>query len=1021
MKHICILTIMTVLFSCRSIQVPNVVYPSGGTPNDRFAAQEVQRYIYLRTGVLPALQPISSDTEIPSPAVIIGTKLQDVPWVTGITPSDSITMSKLGKEDFLLKKTGNQRFIVSGGSDVATLYGAYRFAELMGVRFYLHGDVVPDERLSSFEFPDTTERHSPLFDVRGILPFHDFPEGPDSWNERDYNHCFNQMVKLRMNFFGLHTYPENKLHAEPTVWHGLKEDVMKNGDVSYSYPSTYANTLRPVRNWGYEPAKTSDFTCGASMLFDNDVFGADVIRGAEPFPYSPDSMNLVFNRTLDMLQKTFRNGAGTGIRYCVGTETPVIIPERVKERMKALGIDPASDEGVRRIYEGTFSRLAQHLPVSWYWLWTPEHWTWRNPSDEMFNETIRDIRLAVETIEGIRRPFDIALSGWVLGPPADRSAFDKHMPVWAPISCINRSLGYEWIEPGFRNLNPQRPKWAIPWLEDDKGLTSAQLWAGRMRRDASDAYINGCNGLIGIHWRTKGIASNISALAQAAWNQDWNPELGQPYELPVNTSDVRTGGQSANASQAPVAGNCDIPVYQTCRYNMKGYDIKVPNGQYEVTLMFCENYYNETGKRVFDVHIQQKKVASGIDVFAAVGKHQPYDRSFPGVTVDDGSLKIDFITRADFPFVSGIVIKGKTKGDNQFEGEAYERRINAGGGAYADFEADLPNKGSYSNARKRDLDASDFYADWAVANFGKEVAGQVASILTRLDGAPYISGNADIATMPRPASWIDGPGNITPSTTPWSEESRKYLFADSLEQLSSSIEGAGSRERFAYLLNTYRYVRAMGRLGCARGQLDVAMEQAGRMQDSLQRMNFCKQTVLPLRCGLIPLWNEMMQYLLETVDTPGEIGTVCNIEQHTRLRAQFLTLHDEKLARWTGEHLPKEAMPGGTYTGTPRIIVPTVENIVREGESYVLKIILLDPGKTGRPKVYFRPMGTGEFGYVDAVHKDRGVYEATVLPACTQSFEFYIETEASTGKRLVWPATSPEMYQTVVVHDKSGK
>ena len=31
-----------------------------------------------------------------------------------------------------------------GGDPIGTLYGAYRLAERLGVRFYLHGDVVPD-------------------------------------------------------------------------------------------------------------------------------------------------------------------------------------------------------------------------------------------------------------------------------------------------------------------------------------------------------------------------------------------------------------------------------------------------------------------------------------------------------------------------------------------------------------------------------------------------------------------------------------------------------------------------------------------------------------------------------------------------------------------------------------------------------------------------------------------------------------------------------------------------------------
>ena len=52
------------------------------------------------------------------------------------------------------------------------------------------------------------ETGKPLFDLRGIQPFHDFPEGPDWWNRDDYKAILGQLPKLGMNFFGLHTYPE---------------------------------------------------------------------------------------------------------------------------------------------------------------------------------------------------------------------------------------------------------------------------------------------------------------------------------------------------------------------------------------------------------------------------------------------------------------------------------------------------------------------------------------------------------------------------------------------------------------------------------------------------------------------------------------------------------------------------------------------------------------------------------------------------------------------------------------------
>ena len=45
----------------------------------------------------------------------------------------------------------------------------------------------------------------PLFALRGIQPFHDFPEGPDWWNRDQYLAMIGQLPKLRMNFFGLHT------------------------------------------------------------------------------------------------------------------------------------------------------------------------------------------------------------------------------------------------------------------------------------------------------------------------------------------------------------------------------------------------------------------------------------------------------------------------------------------------------------------------------------------------------------------------------------------------------------------------------------------------------------------------------------------------------------------------------------------------------------------------------------------------------------------------------------------------
>jgi hypothetical protein len=110
---------------------------------------------------------------------------------------------------------------------VGTLYGAYRFAEKLGVRFYLHGDVIPDERLAAV--PDVDETGRPLFALRGLNPWGSHPFGFDAWGTDDYKAIFAQLAKLRMNFLGVHCYPEGHPYAEPTVWLGTRGDFDERG------------------------------------------------------------------------------------------------------------------------------------------------------------------------------------------------------------------------------------------------------------------------------------------------------------------------------------------------------------------------------------------------------------------------------------------------------------------------------------------------------------------------------------------------------------------------------------------------------------------------------------------------------------------------------------------------------------------------------------------------------------------------------------------------------------------------
>jgi hypothetical protein len=182
---------------------------------------------------------------------------------------------------------------------------------------------------------------------------------------------------------------------------------------------------------------------------------------------------------------------------------------------------------VAELYEGIFRRILQTYPIDYYWFWTPEGWTWQATKQEQGDATLADFEAAMEAHTRLRPGFTLATCGWVLGPPQNRALFDEHLPKEMPMSCINRQVGKEAVEPGFAEVK-DRPTWAIPWLEDDPNLLAPQLWVGRMRKDAADARTYGCTGLLGIHWRTRVLGPNVSALAHAAWNQEGWENLPLP-------------------------------------------------------------------------------------------------------------------------------------------------------------------------------------------------------------------------------------------------------------------------------------------------------------------------------------------------------------------------------------------------------------------------------------------------------------------------------------------------------------
>ena len=1100
-----------------------IVHDAEAGPLTAYAARELRRCVHQCAG---ELLPVQNSAER-RPAIILGVK--DSPAVKALRRDTELhhRVMALDTQSFLVKsverKTRREIYLVGGG-DAAVLHAAYRFAELLGMRFYLHGDVAPDEK-TPLALPEVEEWRRPLFELRGIQPFHDFPEGPDWWGAAEYRAVIGQLPKMGMNFIGLHTYPL----SEPTVWVGGKNQINPDGTVRKSYPTQYFNTAQ-TSGWGYKAKKTGDFACGAAVMFEDDAYGADFLRDMMPAPDTEDEYNAVFNRTGALFAGAFGFARKLGVKTCMGTETPLRLPPYILSKSAATGGDvsaaggananyagaqiadteddalyqsvrynldayrfrvpdgrytvtlkfcevaydtpgarvfdvsiegrrviegldifreagknkaldktfeniPVGDgvldvdfgkvvefpavaavevageglrlrvncggdaykdwaedagvapdpELVRETYEGVFTRIMRTHPLDYYWFWTPEDWTWSGTSETAVKRTVSDLLAANAALRNTGAPFQLATCGWVLGPQFDRAYLDKMLPKDIAMSCINRQLGFEPVDGGFKKTTG-RGKWAIPWLEDDPAMSIPQFWARRMRRDAQTALDYGCTGLMGIHWRTRVIAPTLAALAKAGWDQQW-PQAA----LPAGSWRVRDASAgfpvTTTHTTADISGTDLDAVYQTIRLDAKEYLFDVPNGVYTVTLRFCEPAYGEMGRRVFDVALQGVVAAEALDLAREGGVNAAVDRVFPNVAVGDGRLRVGLVKRVDWPVVSAVEITGN----------GVDIKVNCGGGAVAGYAADLP-------MLSEDPSADDFYADWARHEFGPEVADDAARIFARLDGC-----------APRPATWTTGPGAFFPDSRPWELARDEYAFVDEFAALADRVRGDGARYRYEYWLNALEYLRAAGKMNCAWAVFDRELGAAKARPDAAAKKAAAVDRVLPARRELVAAAAEMCRRLIATANSPGELGNIANIEGHTF--PKMLGAPGAELETLLGAPLPEDAQMPRNYGGPPRLFTLAAPGSRDPGAGIAVKAVVLSDAPANGVVLRWRVLGAGEYQAVPAVHVNRGVWRAE-LPAdalAANDIEYHLEAALPGGALLRWPAGAPQQTQAVVL------
>ncbi len=116
-----------------------------------------------------------------------------------------------------------------------------------------------------------------------------------------------------------------------------------------------------------------------------------------------------------------------------------------------------------------------------------------------------------------------------------------------------------------------------------------------------------------------------------------------------------------------ISGTDEDEIFQSERYNLVGYKVRIPNGNYDIRLLFAEKFYSNSGSRVFDVYIEGNPVIKNLDVFSQVGKDAAFIKELTNVNVSDEELHIQFADIVNSALISGIIIAENTTGINDIK------------------------------------------------------------------------------------------------------------------------------------------------------------------------------------------------------------------------------------------------------------------------------------------------------------------------------------------------------------------
>ncbi len=270
-----------------------VVVPPGAPELERFAARELQRYLYELYGA--SVSSVGS----PNPAMDLNILLGS----PGTNPAVAGTLGKAGwpkvsDQGMVLRRVsvaGKPALVIGGGSPEATLWAVYELVERAGVRFLLEKDVLPQQP-EPFPPGELDLVLEPRFRFRSYRAINNLATSLIFYGMKDYRHLIDQLAKLKFNVLYAQTYPH-----QPFVHYQFRDQPKVTGVLHYGWKVPIHLSFIGRHLFG-----------GRSELINPDFVGAETYR---------DRLRAGQNLLRELFAYARRRGMQTGLNFRINQFT----------------------------------------------------------------------------------------------------------------------------------------------------------------------------------------------------------------------------------------------------------------------------------------------------------------------------------------------------------------------------------------------------------------------------------------------------------------------------------------------------------------------------------------------------------------------------------------------------------------------------------------------------------------------------------------------------------------------------